>query len=380
MSWRFPYYEVNKGIDWIGIERDFDWFRDMALVPQDAVWHAEGNVQVHTKMVVLALINLPQFELLNEQDKHILFTATLMHDIEKRSTTTTEEQNGRLCIIAPRHSQKGEKTARNVLYKELEAPFTIREEICSLIRYHGAPLWGMGDDNWDRKLVAISLRCRTNLLAMLARADVLGRLCEDSEELLEKVDYFELGCQTHNCYGKPKEFISKLARYTYLSDVGFPNYSYEPYDETKFEVHMLSGIAGSGKDTFIKDELSKLPVISLDNIRREFKIGPTSKKGNGKVFQAAKERCKVLMRDHKHFIFNATNITKNMRGNWISLFESYGGKVIIHYIEASYSTLLNQNKGREYKVPEDVIDNMISKLEIPTLDEAYDVKYNIQER
>jgi predicted kinase len=378
MNWRFPYYDVSKGIDWASIEREFEWFRDMARTPQDEIWHAEGNVQVHTKMVVVELINLPQFKFLSEDEKHIVFTAALMHDIEKRSTTTTEERDGRQCIVAPRHSQRGESTAREILYKDIDTPFETREEICALIRYHGAPLWGMEDDNWHQKLVSISLRCRTNLLVMLARADVKGRLCEDSDELLEKADYFELGCQTYNCYAKPKTFKNNLGRYMFLNDSGYVDF--EPYDESKFNVHMVSGIAGSGKDYYINQEYPKLPVISLDGIRREFGIKPQAKRANGKVFQAAKERCKVLMRTRDDFVFNATNITRNMRSKWIALFESYGGRVTIHYIEAPYQTLVNQNKNREYVVPQNIIEKMIKKLEIPSYNEAYDIKFNIQEQ
>jgi len=378
MKWIFPYYDIGKGIDWVGIERDFEWFRDMKNVPQDAIWHAEGDVQTHTKMVVISLINLPEFIELDEQDKHIVFMSALMHDIEKRSTTTTEEREGRQCIVAPRHSQRGEKTARNILYKDMDVPFEIREEICSLIRYHGAPLWGLDDDGYQRKLVRISLRCRANLLSMLARADVLGRECQDKPDLLDKVDYFELGCQIYKCWGKPKKFENDLARYTYLN--GQIDYDeFVPYDNSKFEVHMLSGIAGSGKDYFIKENLPKLPVVSLDGIRRELGIKPEAKKANGKVFQIAKERCKVQMRLRTDFIFNATNITKNMRGKWVSLFETYGGKVIIHYIEAPYSKLINQNKNRDYTVPEKIIEKMINKLEIPTYGEACDIRFAIQE-
>ena len=290
MSWRFPYYEVGKRVDWVGIERDFKWFRDMKYVPQDAIWHAEGDVQIHTKLVVVSLLNLPEFNLLGEQDRHILFMSALMHDIAKSITTTSEERDGRLCIVAPRHSQIGERMARNVLYKDLDVPFEMREEICALVRYHGAPLWGLNDDGYQRKLITISLRCRTDLLAMLAKADVLGRECQDKPDLLEKIEYFELGCQMYDCWGKPKEFKSDLARYTYLN--GQMDYDgFVPYDDKKFEVHMLSGIAGSGKDYYISENLPKLPVVSLDGIRREFGIKPEIlEKYNASVLELSKAK------------------------------------------------------------------------------------------
>lgn len=375
MNWRFTYYDVNKGIDWAGIERDFDWFRDMRNVPQDAIWHAEGDVHTHTKLVVVSLVNLPEFKLLDEQDKHILFMAALMHDIEKRSTTATEERNGRVCIVAPRHAQKGEKTAREIMYKDLDVPFVIREEICALIRYHGAPLWSLDDNDSLFKLINISQRCRTNLLCMLAEADVLGRVCSDSDDLLEKVEFFKMLLIEHGCYGRPKEFKDKLSRYKNLTNREYLGYDYEDYDDNKFHVIMLSGISGSGKDSFINEELSKLPVISLDGIRRELGIRPEAKKQNGKVFQMAKERCKVLMREKKGFVFNATNITKNMRRKWIALFELYGGKVTIQYVEAPYEDIIRRNNKRKYKVPQKIIEKMIKKLEVPFYDEAYDVQY-----
>ncbi|WP_261864996.1 hypothetical protein [Budvicia aquatica] len=38
-----------------------------------------------------------------------------------------------------------------------------------------------------------------------------------------------------------------------------------------------------------------------------------------------------------------------------------------------------QNSGREHAVPEKVLDRMLSKLELPTQDEAHSVVYHIEE-
>ena len=376
MNWKFPYYDVDKGIDWEGIERDFDWFRDMADTPQDEIWHAEGNVQIHTKMVVEALLELKNFKLQEDSTKHILVTAALMHDIEKRSTTTTEERDGRICVVAPRHAQKGEKTARIILYKELDTPFATRELICALIRYHGLPLWGLDRDDYHTTLAKAVIRTHLGLLlAWIAEADVLGRDCPDKGKLLDDIIYFQAACDEMKCLIDVIKFKSDLGRYYYLNKGGYIDY--EPFDESKFTVYMMSGIAGSGKDTYIKETYPDLPMVSLDEIRRELNIKPTDKKGNGRVIQEGKERCKILMREHKDFVYNGTNITRDNRGKWISLFEEYGGKVVIDYIEVPYKTLISQNHNRDYKVPEDVINKMIDKLEIPFHEEAVSVNYNI---
>lgn len=376
MTWKFKYYTVSGGVDWDQLRANCGWFRDMKAVPQDPIWHAEGDVQIHTMMVCEALMKLPEFIALDDQAKHILITSALMHDIEKRSTTAEEFRDGRMCIVAPRHAKKGEYTARELLYKEFECPFKIREYICKLVRWHGKPLYSLDDEGVERSIVSISWQIPMHWLAMLSKADILGRTCSDEAEQLEKIEYFKLYCEELGCLYTPRTFNGLLARYTYLSKGGYLDY--EPFDETKFTVHMMSAIPGSGKDTYIKKNFSDLPVVSLDAIREEMGIKPTDKSGNGQVIQEAKERAKIHMRKHESFVWNATNITAQLRGQLIDLFTSYGGKVKITYVEVPYKTLIQQNSNREAAVPQPVIERMIGKLEIPQYDEAYDIDYFVK--
>lgn len=369
--WKFPLYNIDKPLDWIAMEAAFDWLHEMRDVPQDAVWHSEGDVLTHTKMVVNALINLPEFQVLSEQDKHILVTAALMHDIEKRSTTTTEIQDGKERIVAPRHAKKGEFTARTILYKDIITPFEIRESIAKLVRHHGAPLWAITKTNPRKFVIATSLEVNTAHVAMLAKADVLGRICEDAEDMLFRIDLFIELCKEHDCYGNPKIFASNYGRYLFLNK---PEISpdYLPFEDLKMNVYIMSALPGSGKDTYLKKNLN-LPILSLDDIRRALKISPTDKKKNGLVIQLAKEKAKVFLRSQTDFVFNATNITQEMRQKWIDLFTDYKAKAHIIYIEVPYATLIKQNHNRTHKVPVAVIEKMIRKLEIPTYKEAHEV-------
>jgi predicted kinase len=299
-----------------------------------------------------------------------------MHDIEKRSTTIEEIRDGRNCITAPRHAKRGEYTAREILYKEFDCPFNVREIICKLVRWHGKPLYSLYDDDTEKSIVSISWQLPMHLLAMLSKADILGRICNDANEQLEKIELFKLYCEELNCLYSPRPFNTLHARYTYLSKGGYLDY--EPFDETKFEVILLSALPGSGKDTYITKNLSNYPVISLDKIRNELGVKPTDKSGNGRVIQLAKERAKEFMRKHESFVWNGTNITSQLRGQLIDLFTSYGAKVKIVYIEVPYKLLLHQNNNREASVPESAIKKMLNKLEIPQVDEAYDVDYFIR--
>jgi len=376
MSWKFKYYDVKNGLDWEAIEKNCDWFRDMKAIPQDAIWHAEGDVQIHTKMVCEALIKLPEFIALDEESKHILVTSALMHDIEKRSTTAEEERDGRLCIVAPRHAKRGEYTARVLLYTVYYCPFPTKEMICKLVRWHGKPLYNLTDDNVEKSVVTIAEQIPMHWLAMLSKADILGRTCFDEAEQLEKIEMFKMYCEDLGCLYSRRGFETDLGRYTYLSKGGYLDYV--PFDETKFEVIMMSAIPGSGKDTYVTKYLDGYGVVSLDAIRTELKVKPTDKSGNGRVIQLGKERAKEFMRKKQNFVWNATNITAQLRGQLIDLFTSYGGRVKVVYVEVTYKTLISQNNNREAKVPVDVIHKMITKLEPPQREEAHEIIYYVE--
>jgi predicted kinase len=369
--WKFPTYEIDNPINWEELESRFAWLREMRDVPQDLIWHAEGDVFTHTKMVVAALLELPEFKILSEQDKHILFAAALLHDVEKRSTTVTEILDEKERFVSPKHALKGEFTTRELLYKEISTPFHIRERIAKIVRLHGLPLWAIAKDNPRKAVIEASLAVNTAHLAMFAKADILGRICDDAEECLLKIDLFKELCLENNCWGNPYGFKSNYGRLLFLTrDEMSPDY--EPFEDLKFEVTILSGLPGTGKDTYIKKYLD-LPVLSLDDIRRQHKIDPRDRKGNGQVIQFAKEQAKVWMRKRESFAFNATNITRDMRGKWISLFMEYGARIKIIYLEVPYRQLLSQNHNRDYKVPVAVVNKMIRRLEIPNFREGHEV-------
>lgn len=347
----------------------------MEGVPQDKIFHQEGDVAVHTRMVMEALLSLSSYNDLEEQDQEILFAAALLHDVEKRSTTVIET-DGR--ITSRKHALKGAYTANTILYQDIETPFLIKQAITKLVRYHGLPLWIFDRSNPVQKLLQTSLEVNLAHLAILAKADVLGRICDDQSELLERVELFEAFCKEQDCYNKEKAFASDLSRYEYFTKED-KTPDYKPYEADCFEVVLLSALPGTGKDRLIKQSFKDWPMVSLDAIRRKEKIKPTDKKRNGKVIQIAKETAKSFLRTKQPFVWNATNITKKVRGQLVDLFQTYGAKTRIVYLEVPYSVLQKQNKNRPFPVPEKVLYQMIKKLEVPVKWEAPIVEYQIGE-
>lgn len=360
---------------WPALEAQFSWVREMNGVPQDAIYHAEGDVATHTQMVLNELVQLEGYQKLDMEAQEILWTAALMHDIEKRSTTIIDEA-GR--IHSPGHAKKGEATVRELFYRNGMAPFSIREHVAKLVRYHGLPLWSLYKNDPQKAVIKASLETNTEWIALLAEADARGRKCADRDELLLRVDLFREQCRELDCYGKPRAFASELGRFLYFMKDEEATPDYEPFDDYAGEVVLLSGLPGSGKDAYIKKHYKDWPVVSLDNERRARKIAPDDAHGNGQVVQACKEQARVFLRKKQPFVWNATNITRQMRSQLVELFTTYKAKTTIVYIEVPYRELLAQNHNRDYKVPEAVMKRLTAKLEVPYPDEACAVKYVIR--
>jgi len=368
-------WKITQNKEWSLLEKQFSWVADMKNVPQHKRHHAEGNVDIHTQMVVNELENLASYQSLEAQEKEILWAAALLHDVEKRSTSQ-DEGNGN--ISANGHARRGEYTARTILYRDIPAPFYIREQIVSLVRFHGLPLWLMEKEEPAKKIHEVSLRVNTKFLKIIAEADTRGRICEDKQALLDSLELFEMFCKEQGCWGNALEFPTANARFKYFNSIeGYIGYI--PYDTFRCEVTILSGLPGMGKDHYIQSLKTDIPVISLDAIRRKYKYDPVDKTGTGRVVQEAKEIAREYLRKGQGFIWNATNITQLMRQQLVDLFTLYDAKVKIVYIEKPFEKWRKQNREREYMLPEYVLDKMLFKLEIPQATEAHEVEYIIKE-
>ncbi|MGV3721952.1 MAG: AAA family ATPase, partial [Actinomycetota bacterium] len=265
----------------------------------------------------------------------------------------------------------GKRLARCILSDcAPDAPFAVTEGVCKLVRLHGLPLWSLEKPDPERAVVEASLVSDTRLLACLAEADVRGRICADQRELLDRIELFRELCREKECYGKPRAFASDHTRFRYFQK-GDPCLDYEIFDETRFEVTMLSGLPGAGKDTWIAQHLPGLPVISLDQLRQEMGIDP--RRNQYAVAKAAQQRAKEYLRKGEPFIWNATNLTRRIREPLVDLFHAYGARTHIVYLHAPAQRAVAQNRQREDCVPEPVIHELLGKLEVPSLTEAHRV-------
>ncbi len=373
--WAFPFCPAppNWHLEWERIQAQFEWIAAMRGVPQDPQYHAEGDVLTHTRMVAEALIALDEWRALPPEEREELFAAALLHDVAKPACTRVEFDGK---ITSKRHARQGELLAREILWLgsslETPAPFAQREQIARLVRYHGLPLWFLEKPSPQRAVLEASQTTRLDRLALLAEVDIRGRICHDQQELLDRIYLFRAFAQEQQCYGAPRAFSSAHSRFQFFHSEGrAPDYA--AYDDTRFEVVLMSGLPGAGKDSWIQQHLPDWPLISLDRLRKDLKISPEDPQGP--VIQAAREQARAWMRQQQSFVWNATNVTRLLRAQLIDFFASYRARVRVVYVEAPFDEILRRNAARQARVPDAVIHQLLRKLEVPDLTEAHVVEY-----
>lgn len=367
MSWKLEGIDDGSFFERLSKE---SWVGPMRGCPQDPIYHAEGDVYTHVRLVCRRLSELDEYAALNEEEKQIVAWAAALHDMAKPACTI-HEPDGR--IASPAHAAKGAVMARPILWA-LDSPFALREEICGLVHHHMKVFWALERDDPARLVREISLRCRPRLLALLAEADALGRECPDTDDLLQRVELFRMLAREHDCYDKPAEFCTDVARFQYFQERWHDPHT-APYEDFRCQVLLLSGLPGSGKDTWIQQEGPPWPVVSLDQIRKHLKIAPTAPQG--KVADAAREKAREYLRAGQDFIWNATNVSPLIRRKCLSLFMDYKARVRIVYLEQPLKTLQERNRSREDEVPWKAIEKMTRRWEVPTHLEAHEVVFQV---
>ncbi len=375
---------VPRAPDW---QTDFDAlngtmlspiFSAMSRTPQNPHWHGEGDVFSHTKLVLKELAGDERYRLADDRKRLILFTAALLHDIGK--TRCTRLENG--VPISPYHSKTGAVMTRELLWRDFglcgnENSRSFRETVCFLIRYHSLPPHIINEPDCERALVKIAAqgelvpKFTLEMLDILTSADIRGRICDTLNKSLDALEFcFSLAKET-GVYYSPAVFSSPSAERFYFD--GKIPLGTELYDSAWGEIVIMSGLPGTGKDTWIRDNLAGLPEISPDKIRKLLKVSPTDPQGA--VFASARELAKEYLRRREPFVWNATNITAATRKKLTALFGQYNAASKIVFLETPWETELSRNSARPDSVPQSAIEAMLGRLEIPERHEARIVEW-----
>lgn len=343
------------------------WWKALEGCPQDPRHHGEGDVATHTRLVVAALEADTRFADLDASAQRILRWAALLHDCGKPATTKIDGER----ITSNGHARVGASIARRFLWEQ-GMPFEEREAICALVRWHMRPGYCLESDDPERTAITIAQTTRCDWLTLLAEADTRGRIAPNTDDALVRVGLFGELCKELGVWDRPFAFANDHSRVVYFRTPG-RDPRYTAYDDTQGELILMSGLPGSGKDTYIQAHLAHLPVVSLDVLRQELGIAPTDPQEP--VALAAMERARTYLRKKEPFVWNATNLRHELRARPLGLAADYGYRVKIVYREAPFTRLFAQNRARASAVPEAVLNKYLDRWEVPTAIEAHDVEY-----
>ncbi|WP_445657034.1 AAA family ATPase [Achromobacter sp. NCFB-sbj8-Ac1-l] len=343
--------------------------------PQDPRYHGEGDVWTHTQMVVEALLALPQYREASRGDQEIVFLAALLHDMAKHSTTVIDPVTG--AIGQPGHSRKGAIDARIALW-DAGVPFAVREAICRLISVHQVPFYALAGSRRGKSAEFIvrelSWQLDIRLLAMLAEADMRGRVCADQGKVLDNIALFCEVARDEACFGQPRHFADAHTAVSYFRGAQVhPDYAL--FQEPGSKVIVMSGLPASGKNSWVARHHPDLPVVSFDDAREA--LGLAHGKNEGKVAHLAVDRAKDLLRRRQPFVWNATNLSELMRKKTLDLLYSYHAEVDLVYLEQPRAELLRRNTRRDTSLSNKTLTAMLHRWDLPLPTEAHRVVYAV---
>ena len=356
-------------------------FTKMQNSPQSPKYHSEGDVWVHTKMVCEALVELEEYGELSKKEQDVVFLSAMLHDIGKTVCTTLRDGE----ITSPYHTVKGAVLARGWLWQQFDLAGTkekqaLREAICMMVKYHSFPTFATVEKDWQRKMLKIAAngeltdRFSIKLLYLLSKADVAGRKSQVEDDYKERVECFKMMAEDAGCFACPYPFTDAFSERAYFRRQ--TNWQGDSlWKDTWGEVIMLCGLPASGKDTYIATHLPEMEMISLDAIRERLGISPTD--DQGKVIATFQSMARERLRKKQPFVYNATNLSRDIRQKQIDLFEKYGASVKIIFLETPWEEEMARNQSREAEVPQHAIDRMLGKLEMPERSESEAVVWDI---
>lgn len=166
------------GLDWLlklgAIEQVFPEIQTLIGVPQDPEWHPEGDVFVHTLLVVDRAREL--IDDLPYARQVTVMLAALAHDFGKPPTTQFLEGRWR----SRGHEEAGVDPTNRFLDRiniHTIDGYDVRRQVVTLVREHLKPgeFYKKRDEVGEGAFRRLARRCEPDLLYRVARSDSLGR-------------------------------------------------------------------------------------------------------------------------------------------------------------------------------------------------------------
>lgn len=335
--------------------------------PQSPEHHAEGDVGIHTRMVLSELRSDPAWIARSAPDRAKLAFACLLHDIGKPERTRVDEAGQ---ISSKGHSGSGALIARRLLF-QAGAPVEHREMICRVAQWHQVPFFA-GARLDELSLRKLSLSLSLEELAICSRADARGRRTRPESaraQTLEALDLFEALATDLGIWQQPMPCAGPRERGLWIDKDGVLDASLPWPDPSEPPVLVvMSGLPGSGKTTLA--ESLGLPLFGLDWAREE--LGASHGEQEGEARHLALDALKSKLGAGSSVCFDATHLTRDHRARLERLAFDYRAVCAHAHVEApSHDQWLARNRARgDRGLPLKALDAMLRKWSAPTGDEG----------
>ena len=169
------------GLEWLrtlgAIEQIFPEIQSLIGVPQDPEWHPEGDVFVHTQLVIDRAREL--IDDLSYPRKVTVMLAALAHDFGKPPTTEFIEGRWRSRGLEEAGGPRAESFLNRINIHTIDG-YNVRGQVIALVREHLKPgeFYKKRDEVGEGAFRRLARRCEPDLLYRVARADSLGRNAE----------------------------------------------------------------------------------------------------------------------------------------------------------------------------------------------------------
>jgi len=170
--------QPSVGLEWLHrlgvVEKLFPEIQSLIGVPQDPEWHPEGDVFVHTKLVIDRAREL--IDDLSYPREVTVMLAALAHDFGKPATTEFLEGRWR----SRGHEEAGVSPTEAFLDRinvHTIDGYDVRSQVVALVREHLKPgeFYKKRDEVGEGAFRRLARRCEPSLLYRVAKADSLGR-------------------------------------------------------------------------------------------------------------------------------------------------------------------------------------------------------------
>jgi tRNA nucleotidyltransferase (CCA-adding enzyme) len=179
MKWATKSQHPGRIIEYLAATGWLIHFPELAAlrdVPQDPEWHPEGDVAIHTMLVVDAAAKIAVRDQLEGDARAVLLFSALTHDFAKPATTALRDRNGRQRWTAHGHESAGGPIARAFLNRIGIKP-SIVDQVIPLVENHLAHS-SLRNDVTPRTVRRLALRLAPANITQLIRlieADHGGR-------------------------------------------------------------------------------------------------------------------------------------------------------------------------------------------------------------